>query len=332
VFPTSRRDEASARQQCGKHTRRLSRGTSAIGLFSRPDTFVILRSIFNPASRTLADLTQTESLGSWPRLASLVLLVPPMPEHFLVVGGTTGTGRVVVRAIAAAGHHITVLGRHEPPEALLGEQVHIDLVDLRDTAGLRDAADRAIARHQTLNHLIFCQRYRDAGDSWQGELETSLTATKTLVEACAPSFRRQRNHALVAIGSSATTFIAPEQAVGYHAAKAALAQMMRFYAEKLGPLGVRANVVSPALLLKDESRQALEADPGLVSLYEAITPLNRLGRPEDVAHLILFLCSSAASFITGQDIAVDGGISLTAQASIARRWLRSAQPPNPGPS
>lgn len=258
--------------------------------------------------------------------------VPHLQEHFVVVGGTTGTGRAVVRAIAEAGHHVTVLGRHEPPEVRLAEHVHVDLVDLRESTAVREAVERATARHGILNHLIFCQRYRDAGDPWQGELETSLTATKTLIESCVAHFRRPHNHAIVAIGSSAASFVAPEQPVGYHAAKAALTQMIRFYAVTLGPHGVRANVVSPALLLKEETRHSLEAETDVVQRYKQVTPLGRLGQPEDVADLVLFLCSSAASFITGQDIAVDGGISLTAQASLARSWPRSDQVPKPGPS
>jgi len=258
--------------------------------------------------------------------------VPPLQEHFIVIGGTTGTGRAVVRAIATAGHHVTVLGRHAPPEAQRADNVHVDLVDLRNSAAVQDAAKRALARHEILNHLVFCQRYRDSDDPWQGELETSLTATKTLIEICATHFRRPHNHSIVAIGSSAASFVAPEQPVGYHAAKAALTQMIRFYAVKLGPHGVRANVVSPALLVKEETRSSLEAEPDVVERYKHVTPLGRLGQPEDVAKLVLFLCSPAAAFITGQDIAVDGGISLTAQASLARYWPRSDQGPKPGPS
>ena len=201
-----------------------------------------------------------------------------------------------------------------------------------DTQALREVATRLFNTDDIANHLIFFQRYRDKADPWLGELATSLTATKLLVEIFAAQCQKTANHAIVAVGSSAVSFVASEQPIGYHAAKAALAQIIRYYAVQLGPLGVRANLVSPALLLKEESRHALEADARLMEVYKSITPLGRIGLPEDVAQLIIFLCSAAASFITGQDIAVDGGISLVAHASLGRKLHESRQTPNPGPS
>lgn len=239
-------------------------------------------------------------------------------EHSIVVGGTTGSGRALVRAIAVSGEQVTVIGRHRPPEADSFSNVHVELVDVASTDEVAVTIERSVARCGGVNHLILYQRYRGAGDRWEGELEVTLTATKSLIEACAPHFRHGCNQAIVAVGSNASRFVLAEQPVGYHAAKAALLQMIRYYAVTLGPRGVRANVVSPDTVVKEESRHTYEANHKLTSLYESITPLGRMGTSEDIAGVIRFLCSDAASFITGLDIVLDGGISLVGQAAVAR--------------
>lgn len=240
-------------------------------------------------------------------------------EHYVVVGGTTGSGRALVRALAARGEHVTVIGRHRPPEADSCPGVNVELVDITRDAETVAAIERSAGRSGGLNHLVLYQRYRGDGDRWAGELEVTLTATKRLVDCCAPHFRRGRNQAIVAVGSGASRFVLAEQPVGYHAAKAALLQMIRYYAVTLGPQGVRANVVSPDTVIKDESRHVYEANRGLTGLYEAITPLGRMGTSEDVAGVVQFLCSEAASFVTGLDVVIDGGLSLVGQAAVARQ-------------
>lgn len=239
-------------------------------------------------------------------------------EHYIVVGGTTGSGRVLVRDLAQRGEQVTVIGRHRPPEADVLSGVYVELVDVTLVDDVAIAIERAVARCGGLNHVILYQRYRGAGDCWEGELDVMLTATKSLIDACSPHFRRGCNQAIVAIGSGASRFVLAEQPVGYHAAKAALVQMIRYYAVTLGPHGVRANIVSPDTVIKEESRHVYEANSELTGLYESITPLGRMGTSEDVSAVVRFLCSDAASFITGLDVVVDGGMSLVGQAAVAR--------------
>ena len=244
---------------------------------------------------------------------------PAVVEHFIVVGGTTGSGRVLVRDLAKCGQTVTVVGRHRPPEADLFPNVHVELLDLSDPEAAGDAVGRSIDREGSFNHLVFYQRHRGDGDPWEGELAVTLTATKSIIEASIQHFHAGRNHAVVAVGTNASRFVLSEQAVGYHAAKAALLQMVRYYAVMLGPYGVRANVVSPDTVIKEESRHIYESTQPVAALYEAITPLGRMGTAEDVAGAVRFLCSAGASFITGQDLVVDGGLSVLGQAALARK-------------
>lgn len=193
-------------------------------------------------------------------------------------------------------------------------------MDLADKAALLAALAEALKQNGRLTNLIFLQRYRGEGDVWQGELDVSLTATKTIIEKLAGKFVRQKKaslNSIVIVGSNASRLIAGEQSVGYHAAKAALRQMARYYACSLAPQGLRVNCVTPGIVLKDEARKFYRENEKLHALYRRITPLGRMGSPRDIAEAIGFLCSPGAAFITGQEFIVDGGLSLLWQASLA---------------
>lgn len=237
-------------------------------------------------------------------------------SHTLVVGGTRGIGREVVRHFVRAGHLVSVLGRRVSEDAGVRGQT----VDLADKAALLAALAEALKQNGRLTNLVFLQRYRGEGDVWQGELDVSLTATKTIIEKLAGKFVRQKKaslNSIVIVGSNASRLIAGEQSVGYHAAKAALRQMARYYACSLAPQGLRVNCVTPGIVLKDEARKFYRENEKLHALYRRITPLGRMGSPRDIADAIGFLCSPGAAFITGQEFIVDGGLSLLWQASLA---------------
>jgi NAD(P)-dependent dehydrogenase (short-subunit alcohol dehydrogenase family) len=104
--------------------------------------------------------------------------------------------------------------------------------------------------------------------------------------------------------------------------------LVRYYACSLGARGIRVNCVSPGVILKREAEAFYRLNKKLVALYERVAPLRRFGTAADVAAVVRFLCSEDAAFITGQEVVVDGGISLIWQASLARQLvpLRVKQP------
>ena len=128
-----------------------------------------------------------------------------------------------------------------------------------------------------------------------------------------------KNASIIMIGSFASKFIYNEQPVEYHASRAALESLTKYYAVGLGGQGVRCNYVLLGTVIKEENRQFFTRDNPVTKLFEEITPLKKLGNAIDIAHLVEFLCSDKASFITGQCISVDGGLSVIGQESIARR-------------
>jgi NAD(P)-dependent dehydrogenase (short-subunit alcohol dehydrogenase family) len=244
-------------------------------------------------------------------------------EHVIVTGGTTGSGRAIVRLLSENKCSVSLLGRHRSPEVeedLPGLRFY--LADLSDVQGTRVALEQCLAERGKVTHLVFYQRYRGLGNEWHGELQVSLTATKEIIELCADRFDGAGSNAIVVISSVASHFIHEEQGIGYHVAKAAVNQMVRYLAVALGPRGIRVNCVSPATLVKEESREFYCSHAELRELYDSVIPLRRMGTSEDVAKVVEFLCSASASFITGQEIVVDGGLSLVGHASLARRLAR----------
>lgn len=239
-----------------------------------------------------------------------------MRPHLLIVGGTKGIGRVLVEGLAST-HFVSVIGRRET--AMQGD-AWLWRTDVTDSAALQRTLPEIEAQHGSVSAMILSQRYRGDGDEWIGEFATSLSATKQLLEWAADHLEdRGHGKAVVILTSTAASFIEEEQPASYHVAKAALTQMMRYYAVTLGPRQIRVNAVAPGLTIKDEAREFYYQHPQLEALYRDSTPLGRLGTAKDIAHLMQFLISDKAMYITGQTIVLDGGISLRSHWALARR-------------
>ncbi len=248
-----------------------------------------------------------------------------MPPHSVVVGGTRGHGRAWVRLLCAKGHAVSVLGRRGPsPQDKRLPKCRFIEVDLSRVETISRACDDLLARGP-LDTLAFFQRSRGAaGDPWDAELAVSLSATNALIKRLHEHFARDGARSIVVVGGSAASLVAREQPVGYHVAKAGLRQLVRYYAATLGKDGLRVNMVSPGAAVKEESKRFYDEHRRLRLLNEKFTPLGRMGTSKDIAGVIDFLCSPKASFITGNNIVVDGGLSLLWQETLAREASPSA--------
>lgn len=243
-----------------------------------------------------------------------------LPPHALVVGGTRGIGLAVTRAFLAAGHRVTALARRPCEDPAFGPGGATFLAaDLSDPEAAGRALDGLLAATGAPDATVFLQRRRGPGEDWEAEFTLALAATRVLLDRIGAAAAPDRDRGVVLVGSSAGRQVAPEQDLPYHLAKAALEQMDRFYAVRLGPRGLRVNAVALGTVLKQESRSFYEGQPELAGLYAGLSPLGRMGTAEEVARAILFLCGPGASWITGQTLAVDGGASLLTAEALARR-------------
>jgi 3-oxoacyl-[acyl-carrier protein] reductase len=240
--------------------------------------------------------------------------------HCLVIGGTRGIGREVVGLFAGSGCRVSVIGKRAPSAAdSTLPNVRYWQTDITDAGGTAVAL-RDVLEQGPLHHLVFLQRYRgNKADDWDGEMETTLSASKRIVEELAGKL--EAPGAIVFVSSVASGFVAHNQPVSYHVGKAGIDALTRYYAVSLGPSGIRVNGVAPATTLKEESRAVYCENPELYGLYQRMIPLRRMGTAKEVAQVVAFLCSEQASFITGQTIVVDGGMTLQFQETMVRGLL-----------
>lgn len=243
-------------------------------------------------------------------------------SHTIIFGGTKGIGRVLAQSLAGDGEHVTVLGRSGATcDLAAGSYTRGYSVDFLQPAAVKETLNRVADERPAPNHLVFCQRFRGEGDRWEGEWQASLTTTRDAIEFFAPRFEEGAAHSIAMVGSLVGSSVAADQPPGYHIAKSGLVQLARYYAVLLGPRGVRVNVVSPGTTVKPEAEAFYAQNEPIQKLYRTITPLGRLGRADDVAGVIRFLLSPASAFMTGQNLIVDGGVSLHSQESLSRKLL-----------
>ena len=237
----------------------------------------------------------------------------------LVVGGSKGIGGAIVGAMTKAGYVLSVISRKEPEEKF--ENVHYWAADVTKQNSFLNVFKMILRQNGKLNHLVFSQQFRGPGDDWSGQIETSLTATKSIIELVSGDFENTRRNSMTIVSSIAGRFVAKEQSVAYHVVKAGLEHMVRYYALVLGPKGIRVNGVSPHIVLKKENKNFYLRNKEIYDLYTKVSPLGRMVTADDVASTVGFLCSSQSSGITGQSIVIDCGVSLQEHAGLARTLM-----------
>lgn len=252
-----------------------------------------------------------------------------MKTRSLIIGGSRGLGREIARLMLARGDLVTIVARRMPDPASILDDATYELADITTPEMRREAFQNILAKNSPLTNLVFAHRFRAEGDPWQGEILSSVTSTRHAIEELAPAIQGDERGSIVLISSVAAERVVDDQPVGYHVAKAAIEQMVRFYAVKLGNRGIRVNGVVPFTFIKEESRAHYASDPARLEMYRRIVPLGRLGTAEDVARVILFLCSPDARFVTGQNLVVDGGLSARWPEAVAQQLLRPPEKSSP---
>ncbi len=181
---------------------------------------------------------------------------------------------------------MSIVGRTRPPDESEPSGIRSWTADVADLPRLEATLADMVSAQGPLSAAVLLQRYRGGGDDWAGEFATSLTATRTVIEWAGEHFEdRGCGKALVVVGSIAGGLVASEQPVSYHIAKAAMSQMVRYYAVSLGRKGIRVNAICPGTIVKEESKPFYAEHPEVEALYREIVPLGRMGTSEDVADL-----------------------------------------------
>jgi 3-oxoacyl-[acyl-carrier protein] reductase len=234
----------------------------------------------------------------------------------IVTGGSKGIGRAICTELARSGYYIVInyMGDKNGAEQTLamvadvGGQGEIYQFDIRDGQTTEKVVEDIAKRLGRIDILI-----NNAGiiadglfmmmspDSWHSVIDTSLNGFYNMTRPVIEQMVRRRKGAIVSI-SSASSLMAHRGQANYAAAKAGLNAASRSVACEVARLGIRVNVVAPGLIQTDMIQKAPKEQ------IKAMIPMARIGKPDEVAKVVGFLCSDAASYVTGQIISVNGGM------------------------
>lgn len=238
----------------------------------------------------------------------------------LVTGAAQGLGLAIARALAAHGARVLVCDRDAPSceraVAALQSQGHAAAAiaaDLREPAQVDALCDAA----GDVDVLVCNAGIQGpagplalAGDAdWQQVIDINLRAAVRLTSRLIPGMAARGSGSVVLMSSIAG--LRGNKSIGlYGLSKAALAQLARNLAVEWGPQGVRVNAVSPGLI-RTPLADSLLADQAFMARRLQATPLRRVGEPDEVAGVVVMLASRAGGFITGHNLVVDGGTTIS---------------------
>ncbi len=239
----------------------------------------------------------------------------------LVTGGSRGIGRAIVRALANAGATVAFVyhSNRQAADALVGElqneqrEVAALQCDVKDKRAVDQVVDQVLSRWEKIDILV-----NNAGvirdgllatmseENWNEVITTNLNSVYNFCHAVTRPMMSQRYGRIINISSVAAEFGNPGQS-NYAASKGGIDGFTRCLAAELGKRNITVNAVAPGFVETDMT-VAVRSAAGEQIVKRV--PVRRLGKPEDVAHAVLFLAAEESSYITGQILRVDGGLTL----------------------
>lgn len=239
-----------------------------------------------------------------------------MGKKVLVSGGSRGIGAAVVEVFAAAGDRVVFLyhSNHVAAKSLCDRTGAMSIaVELAEADAAGAAVEQAIQMLDGLDVLVcnagisHIAQICDTGDrDWKQICDTNLSSVFFLCRSASKYMVRQHSGRIVNVGSVWGRRGASCE-VAYSASKAGVRGLTMALAKELAPSGITVNCVEPGVIATDMN--ACFSPEETLQLTEQI-PMSRMGDPEEVARVIAFLASDAASYVTGQCIGVDGGFGV----------------------
>jgi 3-oxoacyl-[acyl-carrier protein] reductase len=245
----------------------------------------------------------------------------------LVTGAASGIGAATARVLAEAGADVVAgwfpADPHdvEPTRAAVegsGRRCLVVEVDVADTSSVDAMVDLAVTELGRLDVVVANAAIaRDVpspeldDERWNALLQVDLAGVFRCFRAAMPHMIEAGWGRLLATSSIAGAFQGWASHAHYTTAKAGLVGLVRTLAVELGPHGITTNAIAPGLIETPQSLDPVNSlGPDGVRAFASSVPVGRVGQPEDIAHAFLFLASEEASYVNGQVLLVDGGVSL----------------------
>jgi NAD(P)-dependent dehydrogenase (short-subunit alcohol dehydrogenase family) len=231
----------------------------------------------------------------------------------VVVGAASGVGAAIAAALRTGNRDVVLIDDHEPPA--IGSAVFVK-ADVRDPDDVAAAFATVDTHLHALSSVVIVPSSASSSkpaeqiepDEWDDELDRRLSAVFWVAQQAARRMLVAGDGSIVAVSSLAGVLVdTHDQRAHHHAANAAIDTLAKGLAVEWGDRGVRVNTVAPGALAAGAGAGTRLDDPYRIT---AMTPVHRTAGPEEIAAIVRFLCSPAASFITGQTIVADGGRGL----------------------
>ena len=237
----------------------------------------------------------------------------------LVTGAAQGVGKGIALELARAGCRVAIndiapgetIQRAVSEVEALGAETIAVIGDVRIAADVGAMVDRVVDRFGRLHLLVNNAGVQTWGplldvteDEWDLVIDTNLKGCFLCTQAAARHMKEQGGGCIVNIGSGSNK-TAFRELVAYTASKGGIEMLTKVAAVELGPYGIRVNCVAPGAI---EIERTQRERPDYATAWGALTPLRRVGTPQDVGRAVVLLAGAESSFITGQTIWVDGGL------------------------
>lgn len=240
----------------------------------------------------------------------------PTRKVAVLTGAAGGIGAALVRRFRGDGYATAVIDRSLPALRALAAEADDILplaADVADPASLRAAAAATVERFGGVHVLVANAGIGSEGDiagttdaAWQATLDVNLTGTFNTVAAFLPMLRQTSGHRSIMVMASVLGLRGARNMLAYSASKAGIVGFVQAAAQEASAYGITVNALAPGPI-RTPLLEAIASET-LIELARQV-PMGRLGTPEDVADAVAFLTGDGASFITGQTLTLDGGLS-----------------------
>lgn len=237
----------------------------------------------------------------------------------VISGGAEGIGLATAKQFSNAGYHCCILDIQKPKENLPNtEFFNCDISHIHD---IKTITKKISQQYKSIDALVcnagvhFSATLQDTSiEEFERVMNINFRGAFYLTQCVLPMMITQKSGAIVFLGSDQTLIAKPNSAI-YAASKAALGSLAKTTAIDYAHLGIRSNLVAPGTIDTPLYQKAIHRYCEKTGIASSIVhqeeaqaqPIGRIGQPEEVAHLIYFLCSDKATFITGGIYSVDGG-------------------------
>lgn len=255
----------------------------------------------------------------------------------LITGGAQGIGKNITRAFGEENAIVIISDINkekgmQTKTEFIKSGINCDFIwiDLSKKNAALQLIEKIKRKYNRLDIVINNARsgkridfFKENDESWEDGIAVTLRVAFFISQEAIKLMKNQNFGCIVNISSVIANLVSSDAAI-YHISKAGIQQMTRYLALQAGKYNIRVNDVMPGKIVRNEDRERFEREDNKTYKNAVLycQSLKRIGTPDDIAKAVLFLASDDASFITGQSIVVDGGLSLSEQSNLVLAYAK----------